>query len=61
MILTQAWWLIILALGVGYACAWFGHFYLEKNKPATFTYPFYSFLADWVMYKDILSGKLTIK
>ncbi|WP_420810356.1 Mpo1-like protein [Endozoicomonas acroporae] len=28
--------LIILALIVGYACAWVGHFFFEHNKPATF-------------------------
>lgn len=45
---------------VGYGFAWIGHFFFEKNKPATFKYPWYSFLGDWVMFKDILTGKLSI-
>jgi hypothetical protein len=43
---------------VGYGFAWVGHFYFEKNRPATFKYPFYSLAGDFVMYKDILSGKI---
>jgi len=43
---------------IGYGFAWFGHFFFEKNRPATFTYPLYSFIGDWVMFKDILIGKI---
>src|ERR1700757_1717645 len=43
---------------VGYGFAWVGHFYFEKNRPATFKYPFYSLAGDFVMYWDILSGKI---
>lgn len=43
---------------IGYGFAWVGHFFFEKNRPATFTYPFYSFIGDWVMFKDILLGKI---
>lgn len=35
---------------VGYGFAWVGHFFFEHNKPATFKYPLYSFIGDWVMY-----------
>ncbi len=42
----------------GYGCAWIGHFWIEKNRPATFKYPVYSFLADWVMYGKILTGTM---
>jgi hypothetical protein len=42
----------------GYGFAWAGHFFFEKNRPATFTHPFYSLLGDFVMYSDILSGKI---
>jgi hypothetical protein len=51
------WWLLGALLS-GYACAWVGHFVFEKNRPATFTYPFYSFAADWVMYTDMLRGRI---
>ena len=44
----------------GYGFAWLGHFFFEKNRPATFTYPLYSFIGDWVMFKDILTGKESI-
>ena len=53
----NAWWLLG-ALVCGYAFAWVGHFFFEKNRPATFQYPFYSFAGDWVMFKDILIGRI---
>ena len=43
---------------VGYGFAWLGHILFEKNKPATFKYPIYSLIGDWVMFKDILLGKI---
>ncbi|MDO6568953.1 DUF962 domain-containing protein [Alteromonas sp. 1_MG-2023] len=46
---------------VGYGFAWVGHFFYEKNRPATFRHPLYSLLGDWVMFKDILTGKLSLK
>lgn len=48
-------WLMPLA---GYGFAWVGHFFFEKNKPATFKYPLYSFVCDWIMLKDILLRKV---
>jgi hypothetical protein len=53
----NAWW-ILAGLVAGYALAWVGHFFVEKNRPATFTHPFYSFAGDWVMWKDMLSGRI---
>ena len=44
----------------GYGFAWIGHFFFEKNKPATFKYPLYSFIGDWVMCKDIIIGKVKL-
>ena len=41
----------------GYGFAWVAHFFVEHNKPATFTYPFYSFIGDHLMYLEILKGK----
>ena len=55
----NAWWLLG-ALFCGYGFAWVGHFFFEKNRPATFKHPFSSFAGDWVMFKDILVGKVRI-
>lgn len=51
-----------LAYGVlaGYTCAWVGHFMFEKNKPASFKQPIYSFISDWRMFKDIITGRLSL-
>ena len=48
---------IFFSLMSGYGFAWVAHFVVEKNKPATFTYPLYSFVADHLMYIEILRGK----
>jgi hypothetical protein len=45
----------------GYGFAWIGHFFIEKNKPATFKYPLWSFISDFKMYFDILRGKIGFK
>lgn len=57
-ILTGAAKLLLVAPVAGYGFAWVGHFFFEKNRPATFQYPFYSLLGDFVMYKDMLTGKI---
>ena len=44
----------------GYACAWIGHFGFEKNKPASFKQPLYSFISDWRMFSHILTGKISL-
>ncbi len=49
-----------LALLCGYGFAWIGHFFFEKNRPATFRHPFYSFAGDWVMFVDILRGRVRL-
>ncbi|MBV8380525.1 MAG: DUF962 domain-containing protein [Paucibacter sp.] len=49
---------VLLGLLCGYGCAWVGHFGFEKNKPASFKRPLYSFMGDWVMYKDLWTGKI---
>ena len=48
---------VIFALLSGYGFAWVSHFFIEKNKPATFTYPFFSLLSDYIMFWEILRGK----
>ena len=47
----------MFSLLAGYGFAWAAHFFVEHNKPATFTYPFYSFIGDHKMYIEILLGK----
>ncbi len=51
---------VLYALLCGYGCAWVGHFGFEHNKPASFKRPLYSFMGDWVMYRDIWAGKVKI-
>jgi hypothetical protein len=57
---TGNFWWILAGLLCGYGFAWIGHFGFEKNKPASFKRPLYSFMGDWVMYKDIWLGKVKI-
>ncbi|MDH1107594.1 DUF962 domain-containing protein [Pseudomonas otitidis] len=55
---TQQWlWLLAMPLA-GYGFAWVGHFVFEKNRPATFKYPLYSLMGDWVMLKDAFTGRI---
>ena len=56
-VVTQSWWLLVAALVQGYAFAWVGHFFFERNRPATFKYPAYSLMGDWRLWWEILSGK----
>jgi hypothetical protein len=55
---TQSWAWLALLPGLGYGFAWLGHYGFEHNRPATFTYPLYSLMGDWVMYWQVLTGKL---
>ena len=57
-ILLQAWWLIAVALVQGYAFAWAGHYFFEHNRPATFRYPGFSFMGDWRLWWEMVTGKI---
>ncbi len=59
--MTQNWlWLLATPL-IGYGFAWVGHFFFEKNKPATFSYPLWSLMGDWKMWYEILIGRISIR
>ena len=60
MIMTRQPIYFLYGLLAGYGCAWVGHFFFEKNKPASFKRPLYSFMGDWVMYKDIWARKISL-
>lgn len=54
-------WAALWALPfVGYGFAWVGHFFIEKNKPATFKHPFWSLIGDFKMFYQILVGKIKL-
>ena len=57
-IVTGQYALLWLMPIVGYGFAWIGHFFFEKNKPATFRYPLYSLIGDFAMFRDILVGRI---
>ena len=51
-------WFILAAFVVPYALAWFSHFFVEHNRPATFGHPLWSWLADQKMVAMVLAGKM---
>ncbi len=55
---TREPWLLLSGLVTGYGFAWVGHFFFEKNRPATFTHPLYSLIGDFAMARDILAGRI---
>jgi hypothetical protein len=60
-ILTAQWQLLMAVPLVGYGFAWVGHFFFERNKPATFKYPLFSLMSDFIMFWHILTGQIEDK
>lgn len=60
LVLGEFMWLLLVPV-IGYGFAWVGHFFFERNKPATFKYPFYSLASDFKLFFDILRGKQGFK
>jgi len=58
---TQQFLLLPLSLVFGYGPAWIGHFVFEKNRPATFEYPVFSFMGDFKMLYEILTFQRKLK
>ena len=60
-IILKKWLLLALIPLCGYGFAWIGHYFIENNKPATFTYPLYSLGSDFVMFWHIITGRINKK
>jgi hypothetical protein len=60
-VMDPVWWKFLLMPLMGYGFAWFGHFVFEKNKPATFIYPGFSFVSDFIMFYHFLTGQIDTK
>ena len=58
-IATGRWRLLLLMPVFGYTFAWVGHFFVERNRPATFQYPLYSLAGDFRMFADMLRGRVS--
>lgn len=61
LIVTGDWRILPLLPLVGYGFAWVGHFFFEHNKPATFKQPIYSLIGDYVMFFQVITGKLPLR
>ena len=57
-IASGRWWLFLLGFIPGYGAAWIGHFFIEKNRPATFQHPLWSFMGDYKMIWLMLTGRI---
>jgi hypothetical protein len=57
VVTRNPWWLVASPL-VGYGFAWVGHFFFEKNRPATFRHPWYSLAGDFVLFRDLLLRRM---
>ena len=58
IIKSQAWWFLPIVPFIVYPFAWTGHLVFEKHEPAAWSNPLWAKACDWVMLKDVLTGKL---
>ena len=56
IVTANPWWLLGMPL-IGDGFAWVGHFFFEKNRPATFKYPLWSLMGDWRRFFETVSGR----
>ena len=59
LIAIGRWWLFFLGFIPGYGAAWAGHFFVEKNRPATFQHPLWSLMGDYKMIWMMLTGRMS--
>jgi hypothetical protein len=59
-LITRHWVWLLAMPGFGYGFAWVGHLVFEHNRPASFRHPFYSLAGDFVMFRDILIGRVRL-
>ena len=60
IIYKQFWLMLLIVPFIVYPFAWSGHYFFENNKPAAFSNPIYAKISDWIMFKEILLGRLSI-
>lgn len=56
--LVFSWWFLVLVPFCGYGFAWYSHFFVEGNVPASFGHPLWSFFCDFKMFALILTGNM---